>query len=195
MGGPVGPAKYFYCLWYLILDKNSNNNLKERYEQFKPDEFSLNEFENRFYKLRSDMIQNNLKYWKSLNPFFKITKDIIIKLCNYDNIFIITTKDKKSVKLLLELNHCFISEKNIYTKEDGLDKNKILLDIIAENKIKEKDILFFEDNIMNLIKAKNIGVNCFLATWGYIAKDAKNIAQLNSITSIDENELNKMIYA
>ena len=39
----VGPAKYFYCLWYLILDKNSNNNLKERYEQFKPDEFNLNE--------------------------------------------------------------------------------------------------------------------------------------------------------
>ena len=67
----VGPAKYFYSLWHLILDKNSNNNLKDRYKQFKPDEFNLNEFENRFYKLRSDMIENNLKYWKSLNPFFK----------------------------------------------------------------------------------------------------------------------------
>ena len=56
--------------------------------------------------------------------------------------------------------------------------------IIKETEIEPQNIFYIEDKISHLIKVKTLGINGYLATWGYNSPSARDEAILNDITPI-----------
>ena len=54
-------------------------------------------------------------------------------------------------------------------------------------------IFYIEDKISHLIKVRAMGINGYLATWGYNSPTAKDEAILNDITPICLSEISSII--
>ena len=59
--------------------------------------------------------------------------------------------------------------------------------------LSQKDIIFIDDNISNLIDVNEIGISGFLATWGYNSDYDKNEAKKNDIIPIKLSDLQSIL--
>lgn len=122
--------------------------------------------------VRQRQINNNLESWLSLHCFYD---GIIAKLKDLikQNIklYIITTKESKFTKKLLEKEGIFLPENAIMGKEVKRPKYESLRLIIKAEKVNPSDISFIEDRLeaLELVhQQKDLqGVKLFLALWGY----------------------------
>lgn len=108
--------------------------------------------------------QSEIENWISLNPLTDYGKSLQSK--TLDNHYIITTKDNKSVALLL--NYYDISVAGIYGKEhfDKFDsKGELMNQIMVEKKINEA--IFIDDSVQHLDSVSNSNIKCLFADWGY----------------------------
>ena len=65
--------------------------------------------------------------------------------------------------------------------------------MITDRDLNQKDIVFIDDNISNLIDVNEIGISCFLATWGYSSDLDKNQAKKNNIIPIKLSDLQSIL--
>jgi hypothetical protein len=154
----VGPVYQFMSL-HKMLENAINNNLSESesiklFNKIDLDySFELKkEYENTFFKNRS---------------FYKIQQ-----LEDYRNHYIITTKDKDSVKLLCD--YFSISIRNIFSKDDYNcfgSKGKIISDFIDNSKY--ESVIFIDDSVKHLDSVDDKRVKLFFANWGYDVKKNK----------------------
>ena len=94
---------------------------------------------------------------------------------------------------LLYANNIAINRKQIYGREMSLNKVNLFSQIIKETEIEPQNILYIEDKISHLIKVRTLGINGYLATWGYNSPSAKDEAILNDITPISLSEIPSII--
>jgi len=192
----VGPAQDFYFLWKSLLSTNtsSSKEIVKIYHKLKSDDMGMElTFVESFYFLRSKLKKDHFNQWILLNPIYKQIKSALIDVVDIDNLFIVTAKDTDSVLDLLHANNIEINRKQIYGREISLDKVNLFRQIIKETEIKPQNIFYIEDKISHLIKVRTMGINGYLATWGYNSPSAKNEAMLNDITPISLNEIFSII--
>lgn len=170
----VGPAWNYYYIMHSIINKekicNSDNFLlTEQVKNFEKDFFSTRK------KLKQDYNE-----WLKLNKKYSFTDKLISLfeenkyLLNNLDIYIITTKDKNSVKDLLQVNNIkFIKHENIYGKEifnKINSKSEIILNILKTNK-KDYNTIFIDDSLFHLMSCENIrNIELMQPKWGYINK-------------------------
>jgi phosphoglycolate phosphatase-like HAD superfamily hydrolase len=191
----VGPAHDFYFLWKSLLSTNtfSSKEIVNTYYKLKTDEAGMElPFGERFYFIRSKLKENHFSQWILLNPIYKQIKSILNDVIDIDNLFIVTAKDTVSVSDLLLANNIEIIKKQIYGREISLDKVKLFRKIIKDTEIEPRGILYIEDNISHLIKVTTMGINGYLATWGYNSPSAPNEALLNDITPLSLNDISSI---
>lgn len=166
--GLVGPA-YQYLVLFKAID-NCIGLLEfdlERefcYLDQNIDLKTKNEFEESFFSTRK-FYQKDLKQWLSLNPLTEYGKT----LCERPNTdcFIITTKDKDSVRLLLK--HHRIKMIEIFDKTDYHtchSKGNIITDFL-NNHPEYTDAIFVDDYEKHLDSANDKRITCYFADWGY----------------------------
>tara|TARA_Y100000294_G_scaffold144001_1_gene138781 strand:+ start:314 stop:1060 length:747 start_codon:yes stop_codon:yes gene_type:complete len=191
----AGPAQDFYFLWKSLLSTNiSSKEIVKTFNKLKSDEKGLElPFVERFYLLRSKQKKNHFSQWILLNPIYKQIKSDLIDVVDINNLFIVTAKDTDSVLDLLRANNIAINRKQIYGREMSLNKVKLFNKIIKETDIQPQNIFYIEDKISHLIKVKTMGINGYLATWGYNSPSAKDEAILNDITPISLSEISSII--
>ena len=191
----VGPAQDFYFLWKSLFSKNtSSGEIVKTYYKLKSDEVGMEiPFVKRFYSFRTKLKEDHFSQWILLNPIYKQIMSVFNDGIDIDNVFIVTAKDTDSVSDLLHANNIDINRKQIFGREISLDKVNLFIKIIKGTKIEPQNILYIEDKISHLIKVKNIGINGYLATWGYNSPSARNEALLNDITPISLNDIHSII--
>ena len=192
----VGPAQDFYFLWKSLLSTNasSSNKIVKTYHKLKNDEMGKElPFAESFYILRSKLKENHFSQWILLNPIYKQIKSFLIDIVDINNLFIVTAKDTDSVLNILHANNIEINRKHIYGREMSLNKVKLFNKIIKETEIEPQNIFYIEDKISHLIKVRTMGINGYLATWGYNSPSAKDEAILNDITPISLSEIPSII--
>ncbi|MEJ1354045.1 MAG: HAD family hydrolase [Candidatus Sedimenticola sp. (ex Thyasira tokunagai)] len=176
----VGPAWNYKYMWELL----SIDGLRE-YEQIyqylisRAKYSDYHKFENLFFFTRDKIKLNEFDKWINLNEpydFLKLVKHHIIK---NDKLFIITTKDKATVKDLLELEGIDMNGNSIYDKVD-FDRYKSKFNII-NSIIKNRNIdkaIFIDDSAEHLKKCGEIKrLSIYQAGWGYISpKDASSLS-------------------
>ncbi|MBL1211034.1 HAD hydrolase-like protein [Geminocystis sp. GBBB08] len=122
--------------------------------------------------VRQRQINKNLDKWLNLHCFY----DGVISKLKYlmkQNIklYIITTKEGKFTRQLLEKADIFLPENAIMGKEVKRPKYESLRLIINTEKVKPSDVSFIEDRLeaLELVHQQQdlLEVKLFLALWGY----------------------------
>lgn len=140
-----------------------------------------------FGETRDQWIRDDLDSWVEMNPLFPGIKEKLQNLSEKGLWYIITTKQERFVKQILQANQIELAEDRIF----GLDRNMSKLDVLTDlvNKHTQQQIYFVEDMLPTLYKIiKNISldrVKLFLALWGYNTEQDKLDAEKVAIELIN----------
>lgn len=129
-----------------------------------------------FYEERKKMRNNSLDEWLKINPPFNQPLEIFNSWVSKIPIYIASVKDFESVKSLLKYYNLKIPQENIYAKHN-LNKCKTINHILTDSSIDPKNVVFIDDNPQNLQFCVPLGIHLILASWGYVPKNGRKIAQ------------------
>ena len=122
--------------------------------------------------IRDEWINKDLDGWLSLNRFYPgVIEKIRETLASPVRIYIITTKEGRFVKQLLQKTGIDLEPEVIFGKEVKRPKYEILRELIKINNVLPQTIWFVEDRLKTLQVVKKQSdlneVKLFLAAWGY----------------------------
>ncbi len=178
----VRPAKGFYVLFKAFelgikdLDINSFEKLKDDFAK----EVEL--FEGKFYNKR-EILKLDFHNWIGLNKIYENSRNFLEN--SKTQFFIITNKDKKSVKDILGFYGYDLKVRDIYSKDLSNDKN-ILFDLFMQDydvDLKRNDVIFIDDSLENLrhIKYCKKELKVYFASWGYDKTSCNNIDKIENL--------------
>ena len=121
-----------------------------------------------FGEARDQWIADSLEEWVVMSPLF----DGVVEFLNgleKENLYIVTTKQERFVKYILEANGIKLEDNKIWGLDRGMSKADILFDIHSNHP--DKKMLFLEDRYPALVAVieddRLDGVILKLASWGY----------------------------
>lgn len=132
------------------------------------DELDLDELQTLFGDTRDKQIQEDESAWIGNNPLFEGIAEKLKRL-DQDDWFIITTKQERFVKRILQSNGIKLDEARIFGLERKLNKQAVLEIFSAD--YPEQSITFIEDRLPTLLgvmenpRLQNIKLQ--LVDWGY----------------------------
>lgn len=129
--------------------------------------------------IRQLWLDRDLKSWLALHTFYDGIIEQLKYIINSEiKLYIITTKEGRFVKQLLQEKAINLPDNFIIGKEKKLPKYESLRQIIAKHNIKPAEICFIEDRLpaLQLVKQQPDlqEVSLFLAAWGYNSEDTRN---------------------
>jgi phosphoglycolate phosphatase-like HAD superfamily hydrolase len=173
----IGPAWNYYFLIGAIDEKlkepelEINQTLQIELENPKGNQHLL--FEKRFFSSRRHLKKRDYACWESLIHPYPIVADLRKLMENHRaSIYFITTRDRESVKHLLNTYDLEFVNGHIFSKEDlGKNSKKDLIQyLIKKNKITSS--IFVDDLKSNLAACKSIqNMTLLHACWGYVAPE------------------------
>ena len=179
----VRPAKEYFLLCKAYTDNIdlSTSNFEEFRKLY---EYEMNNFESIFFQKRFEL-KKNIVLWLSYHKIYEHADQFISNIRN--NIFILSTKDYDSVKILA--NHFGFIKKveDIFSREISSDK-AILFEYFF-NKYKlllnSRRIVFVDDNESHLASVVKFPVELYFASWGYAKIQKYNkFKEINSLMEI-----------
>lgn len=156
----------YYVIMYIIekniviKSQNDYNGLREKLAKN-----IHGHFVSAFYEERHKLIENNLNDWLSLVKPYKQIISAIKMLGNKFSLAISTNNRKFTIDAFSRKHG--IASKIVIDSSFGSDKKLHIENIKNSLGANFNNIYFVDDQIRNLIKLLPLGVNCYLATWGY----------------------------
>lgn len=139
-----------------------------------------------FGETRDDWIQTNKQEWLSMNPLFPTVIDKLLTLTNTP--YIITTKQERFVKLILQSNNIQLEEDNIFGMDRKMSKQDTLLVLLEKHP--NQRVIFIEDRVQTLIdilqNPKLMDITLQLVSWGYNTKEQRKLAHRHRIEVIEQ---------
>ena len=180
-------AREYYLLWDLFFSSQPIDLYQPISKQINVDDKTLDDFRKIFYQERKHWIETNIESWLKHNPIYpEILKCFDDLFCN-PNLIILSAKDSDSIKYILKHAGIVLPDNNIYGSASGKSKIGILKTIISKYNVSSAYTYFLDDSIENLFSAREIGVNLFLADWGYVFPH-----QIETIKQLDIEVVSQM---
>ena len=135
--------------------------------------------------VRDSWIKNNLDEWLGLHRFYSGIINRLQQILNSDvKLYIVTTKEGRFVKQLLQQQGIDLPISNIIGKESKRPKYETLRIIRDSNTSQDLNIFFVEDRLKALQQVAQQPdlnfVRLFLADWGYNLKSDRTLASQDS---------------
>src|SRR3989338_9110647 len=128
-------------------------------------------FTESFFSERQRMQTEERERWLKFYRKFDFAVRLFNSLAKDRKIYIVASKDKKTISNLARHFVPVIDDENILAREISFDKLHHM-DIIRKNKgVGYNEIVFIEEALDHLISLKKKGVCTILASWGYATKD------------------------
>jgi phosphoglycolate phosphatase-like HAD superfamily hydrolase len=126
----------------------------------------------RFDAARDAWIRTDLRSWLASNHFYPgIAERLRLIVASDVRVFVLTTKEGRFARLLLEQNGVKLPPARVWGKERARPKADLLRALREEQGVAFGDIWFVEDRLKTLQSitqsADLEAVGLFLATWGY----------------------------
>jgi phosphoglycolate phosphatase-like HAD superfamily hydrolase len=179
---PMGNfARDYYLIMEIIGGKSHAVQNQAQFDRLREETSSsiLEAYQTLFYENRSYLQKNQTRKWVHLfRPFPGITNAICV-LSNRAQLAIATNKDQQSVTLLLEdfdLTNCFLPE-NILDKDFAQSKRDHLFKFHKQHQVPFELIHFIDDKVSNLLAVHDLGINPYLALWGFNTSREQSIAR------------------
>jgi len=170
---PLGNFAHDY---YVILNILENHAFSEIRDQQSFDTYKercsadrIDEFQKKFYELRSSMQTQHPREWTEQNPPFPGVVSAVRALSERCTLAVATSKDFRSVAMLMEsygISGLFNAE-NILDKDYARSKREHLETFARQHNVEYNRIHFIDDKLLHLVSAADLGVNLYLSTWGF----------------------------
>lgn len=160
-------AREFALLWDLINAPSEINADKWLSAHTNADKSRLSLFHEAFYAARYQWMEIDISGWLKVHQFYPEVKSVLIRWLAQDRVHIVSSKDSRSILALLHHQHIEVPESLVGGCESG-DKNEHFRRLCEAT---ERDMAFIDDNLENLITAKENGIKPYLASWGYTSTD------------------------
>ncbi len=138
-----------------------------------------------FGETRDREIQHDEAAWIASNPLFEGIAEKL-KTLKQDDWFIISTKQERFVKRILQANAIELDEARIFGLERKLGKQAVLQQMLV--KYPERLITFIEDRLPTLIGVQQNpelqAIKLQLVDWGYNTENERNDAEIRAIEVI-----------
>jgi phosphoglycolate phosphatase-like HAD superfamily hydrolase len=136
------------------------------------DNLEAKEVSTKLDHLRDEWIQTDLDGWLSLHRFYPgVIERLKLTLGSTVQLYIVTTKEGRFVKQLLEKEGVNLPPENIFGKEVKRPKYETLRELIAKANTQPVSLWFVEDRLKTLQLVQQQSdlnhVKLFLADWGY----------------------------
>lgn len=181
-------AREYYLLWYLIKKNQPIDPCKNIREQIRITDQKLDVFNTIFFQQRREWMKKDERSWLNHNSLYAGIKEVLIKLVKKENVFIVSSKNISAINDILRHNCIYFANDNIWGSDSDLDKPDIFRRLKEKHVISYSDIIFLDDNIDNLLKAKELGISVFWASWGYSMVNEKKKVSDNSIYLVAPEE-------
>jgi phosphoglycolate phosphatase-like HAD superfamily hydrolase len=194
----VGPANEYNHFIKSLLD-HQNNPILDVVEQFKlyhaAEHQNSMEFMDSFFALRMQLKTLFPQKWLQLNPLYTGIKDILVSCIKAygDRCFIASTKDEDSICRILKYNGIDFKSENILGKNFNTDKHVLLSEIIQRTNEEPSKIHFIDDNHTHLSRVSPLGIQLYLASWGYCHPDSEPKAEQLNAKIIKLSDLNQLL--
>jgi phosphoglycolate phosphatase-like HAD superfamily hydrolase len=161
--GLVRPASDYLRLWKWIVDDTKSTAITlQNLDQIYCSKAELRDFRTLFLQFRWKSIQEDPKSFVRDNPFYREILEIW-KSIPFPK-YIVTTKDEKSTRFLLDNYQFEIS--GLFTLSFG-PKPNALQDISRIHQIDISHVRFVDDNPEHIKNCSSTGATCGLIGWGY----------------------------
>lgn len=131
-----------------------------------------------FGATRDAWIANDLADWINMNPLFSGVAEKLQQLGQQASWLIITTKQERFVKQILQANDIDLSDDKIFGLDRNMSKPEVLTQLLKNHP--DNTIYFVEDRLPTLLNVKKIealtNVNLIFALWGYNTDEDKAVA-------------------
>ena len=148
--------------------------------------FNIEALQLLFGRTRDALIQKNEAEWLAKNPLFDGVSDKLKNL-NAEDWLIITTKQERFVKKILQGNGIELADDRLFGLEKKLSKQAVLENLIEA--CPDRPITFIEDRLPTLLGVQqNPALNSVklqLVDWGYNTIREQDISRKNGMQVID----------
>ena len=127
----------------------------------------LEEYERQFYKARHIFRDERPRAWAALHGIYPHIKDKWASLEKLFKFYIVSNKDKRSIGILLKDAGIFLNSRNIYGREHGPDKARIIGKILKKTRMSPEHVFFVDDNCLHFRDVSRFNIRSFFADWGY----------------------------
>ncbi|MDA1196501.1 MAG: hypothetical protein O2779_00890 [Nanoarchaeota archaeon] len=140
-----------------------------------------------FYDDR-DLLQQDIKAWCAMSPPYEHFLSVL-KEMDLSKVFIVTSKDFKSVRILLDHYGVALPSHHIFDNRIRSKLKKLgMLGVPLE------EVAFVEDLFANILPIKKGSpVKCFLATWGFNNSEQQKVASEEGITLLTQENFSEEI--
>lgn len=143
-----------------------------------------------FGQTRDTWIADDLADWVAMNPLFAGVAEKLQQLGQRHSWLIITTKQERFVKQILQANAIELADQAIYGLDRNLSKVEVLKNLL--NQQPEQAIYFVEDRLptlLNVAKQPELAsVKLIFALWGYNTEADKALAAEQGLLSQGLNQ-------
>ncbi len=171
----------------ISVDEIVNNSFEMKNKVYQESNLKIDKLKKLFGETRDNWIKNDVDDWIAMNPLFPGVAEKLQDIVNQGICYIITTKQERFVKQILNANRIALPEQRIF----GLDRKMSKTDVLTEllKKHPQDTIYFVEDRLPTLVTIANNSnlkaIKLFLALWGYNTAGEKLDAKDYAIELID----------
>ncbi len=169
-----------YAVILYIMEDNLNVNSDDEFFEIKrliPNK-DMGKFYQCFYDTRAKIIEDNFNAWARLAPGFSCINGMR-RLANEHKTIMATTNNKETARSILteQYLNLNIKEEDIVDLHISTDKTIQMEYIVNKYGVKFEGIHFLDDNLSQLLAVRPLGVNVYLASWGYCTEEQQNFAK------------------
>lgn len=154
-------------------------------------EQTMNDYQKTFYRLRKSYQDEDGRAWSGLLPPFPGIADAVRLLSERFILAIATSKDHRSVSLLLESYGLtgYFSPDLILDKDFAHSKREHMNRLHQLTGLSFPEIHFIDDKVLHLLSVADFGVRCYLACWGFNTVREHAIARANGFRTLTLEDL------
>jgi HAD superfamily hydrolase (TIGR01509 family) len=185
----ITKREHFFTVMRLI-DENPNinfNNLTQEQMNagFAKDVEHAKAFSEQYMVHRNEMIRTDPIRWARLNKSFPKIAEFIKQVRRNNEVYIATTKDRKSTIELLARYGIRISDDHVLAVDFSKDKREQLKEISRRSGKPLSKIVLVEDSIEQIKAARSIGAKAVLYKRGYSTLAQKKEARKSRVPLVD----------
>ena len=178
-----------YVFIFYALLKGAGIRSQSEFDNFLKRHADLKDsFHKIFYQERSRLLATERQRWLELNPLYPGMGDFIRTYRYPERLVIITTKRAEFVEVTLAATGIRFPAANLFSADQGRSKSVLIAELLSSRAIQPPELHFIDDQVDTLITAKPLGVNLYLARWGYTNKEQIRLAEQEKIPVLSRNE-------
>lgn len=184
---------YFVIIRLLETQKVPTIRNQENFESFKKtlSVDQLRMYSETFYRNRVQMQEETPELWASLLPSFPGLQKSIPLLSKRFKLAIATSKDMRSIQILLKQYHLekYFQRQYILDKDFAESKRDHLIRFHEMTRIPFSNFHFIDDKVSHLLTVKDLDIQGYLALWGFNTEREHEFARSHGFFLLTLQEL------